>query len=133
METARVEAANHWFTFNEKMPVESIAISVCDLTLGFAEKDKENKKDKEKEGKKRTSRPYGCALLIAGIDADNGPLLYKTDPSGNYTRYKACSIGSGGANGMLTLQESYKEDMSLREAYLLAAKIIKDNMEQKVM
>jgi len=131
METARVEAANHWFTFNEKMPVESIAISVCDLALGFAEKEK--KKDKDKEEKKRVSRPYGCALLVAGIDRDMGPLLYKTDPSGNYTRFKACSIGSGGANGMLTLQEQYKEDMTLREAYLLAAKIIKDNMEQKVI
>lgn len=131
METARVESANHWFTFNEKMPVESIAISVCDLALGFAEKEKKSK-DKERAEKKRVSRPYGCALLVAGIDRDNGPLLYKTDPSGNYTRFKACSIGSGGANGMLTLQEQYKENMTLREAYLLAAKIIKDNMEQKV-
>lgn len=129
METARVEAANHWFTFNEKMPIESIAVSVCNLALSFAEKEK--KKDRENE-KKRVSRPYGCALLIAGIDSVEGPLLFKTDPSGNYTRFKACSIGSGGTNGMLTLQESYNENMSLREAYLLATKIIKDNMEQKV-
>jgi len=111
------------------MPVESVALCVCDLALSFAEKD--SKKDKEKE-KKRVARPFGCALLIAGIDRVNGPLLYKTDPSGNYTRFKACSIGSGGANGMLTLQEQYNDNITLKEAYLLAAKIIKDNMEQKV-
>ena len=47
-------------------------------------------------------------------------------------RYKACCIGAGGANGMITLQEQYNENLTLRDAYLLAAKIIKENMTQKV-
>jgi len=29
------------------------------------------------------ARPYGVALLIAGVDED-GPQLYQTDPSGTY-------------------------------------------------
>jgi 20S proteasome subunit alpha 5 len=39
IEYARVEAANHWFTFNEHMPVESISLSICDIALSFADKD----------------------------------------------------------------------------------------------
>lgn len=102
IEHARAEAANHWFTFNEKMPVESVSLSVCDIALSFADKDAKNKK-------KRVSRPFGVALLIAGIDKNGQAKLFRNDPSGNYTRYKACSIGAGGENGMSTLTENYKE------------------------
>jgi len=127
IENARVEAANHWFTFNERMPVESISLSICDVALSFADKD--SKKDKEK---RKVSRPFGVALLLAGIDRNGQPRLFRNDPSGNYTRYKACSIGAGGENGMNTLQEFYKNEMSFDDAILLAGKVIKENMEQKI-
>lgn len=37
------------------------------------------------QGSKRKSmaRPYGVALLVAGVD-ENGPQLFQTDPSGTY-------------------------------------------------
>jgi 20S proteasome subunit alpha 5 len=125
IEYARVEAANHWFTFNERMPVESISLSICDIALSFADKD-------SKKQKRKVSRPFGVALLLAGIDRNGQPRLFRNDPSGNYTRYKACSIGAGGENGMNTLQEIFKDDMSLDEGILLAGKVIKENMEQKI-
>jgi 20S proteasome subunit alpha 5 len=126
IEYARVEAANHWFTFNEHMPVESISLSICDIALSFADKDK------KKEKKRKVARPFGVALLLAGIDRNGQPRLFRNDPSGNYTRYKACSIGAGGENGMNTLQENFKDDMSLEQGILLAGKVIKENMEQKI-
>ena len=128
IETARVEAANHWFNFNEPMPVEAISLAVCDMALSFAEKKKREKKDKERG----VSRPYGVAVIIAGIDADGEPRLFKNDPSGNYVRYKACCIGQGGENGMTNLQSNYREDMSFDEAILLAGKVLKENLEQKI-
>ena len=39
------------------------------------------------------SRPYGVALLIAGVD-ENGPCIYQTDPSGTMIQYKAKGIGA---------------------------------------
>ena len=129
IETARVEAANHWFTFNETMPVEAICLAVCDMALSFAEKQK---KQKQKQEKRSVSRPYGVSMLIGGIDDDGEPKLFKNDPSGNYVRYKACCIGQGGENGMSTLQSNYKEDMSFDEAILLAGKVLKENLEQKI-
>ena len=85
IETARVEAANHWFIFNEEMPVEAISLAVCDVALSFAEK---KKKQKQKNEKRVVSRPYGVAMLIGGIDSDGEPKLFKNDPSGIYVRYR---------------------------------------------
>ena len=129
IETARVEAASHWFNFNEPMPVEAISLAVCDVALSFAEKKKNQREKNEKRG---VSRPYGIAMLIAGIDTDGTPKLFKNDPSGNYVRYKACCIGQGGENGMSTLQSNYKEDMSFDDAILLAGKVLKENLEKKI-
>ena len=127
IERARVEAANHWFTFNERMPLEAISLAVCDVCLSFAEKKK------KKKGEKRVvSRPYGVAMLIAGIDKDGKAKLFKNDPSGNYVRYKACCIGQGGENGLTTLQNNYNEDMNFDDAINLAGKVLKENLEQKI-
>ena len=128
IEKARVEAANHWFTFNERMPIEAISLAVCDASLTFADK---NKKKKEKE-KRRVSRPYGVAMFIAGVDKDGKAQLFKNDPSGNYVRYRACCIGQGGENGLATLQSNYREDMEFQDAILLAGKVLKENLEEKI-
>ena len=57
LESARVEAANHWFTFNEKMPVESISLAICEMALSFADKD--SKKDKDKKDDKNKDKKDG--------------------------------------------------------------------------
>jgi 20S proteasome subunit alpha 5 len=62
---ARVEAQNHYFVYNEGMRVKAIGQTVSDLALNFGEGDSSQKK-------KPMSRPYGVALLIAGVD-DTGP------------------------------------------------------------
>jgi 20S proteasome alpha/beta subunit len=56
------------------MPIESIALSVSELCLSFADKEK---KKKDEEDKKRVSRPFGVSMIIAGIDRD-GPRVYCT-------------------------------------------------------
>lgn len=37
VDKARVEAQHHWFTYNERMSVESVARSVSNLALQFGE------------------------------------------------------------------------------------------------
>ena len=39
IDKARVEAQNHWFTFNEKMTIESVAQSVSNLAIQFGDSD----------------------------------------------------------------------------------------------
>ncbi|TFY80229.1 hypothetical protein EWM64_g3782 [Hericium alpestre] len=63
---ARVTAQNHAFTYDENIKVESVTQAVCDLALRFGE----SVHDEEA----MMSRPFGVALLIAGID-ELGPQL----------------------------------------------------------
>ena len=67
IEHARVESQNHTFHFNEPLRVESCTQAICDLALRFGE---------GADGEESImSRPFGVALLIAGIDED-GPQLW---------------------------------------------------------
>ena len=67
VEHARVESQNHTFNYNEPLRVESCTQAICDLALRFGE---------GADGEESImSRPFGVALLIAGIDED-GPQLF---------------------------------------------------------
>lgn len=69
VEHARVESQNHAFHYNEPLRVESCTQAICDLALRFGE---------GADGEESImSRPFGVALLIAGIDED-GPQLYES-------------------------------------------------------
>ena len=89
----------------------------------------EGRKDDEKQ---KMSRPFGVALLIAGHDRKEGPQLFFSDPSGSYYQFKAKAIGSGSEGAQSTLQEKYREDMSLKDAEDLAIDILKQVMEEKI-
>lgn len=119
---ARVEAQNHWFTYNERMPVESNVHSISDLCLDFSSTDK----------KKTMSRPFGVALLVAGYDQTDGPVLWNTEPSGTYTKYLACAIGSAQEGATSLLNEQYNKDMSLADAEILALTVLRQVMEEKL-
>ena len=81
VEHARVEAANHRFTYDEPMRVESLTQSICDLAMSFGEGGDENKS--------KMSRPFGVSLLIAGVDSSGTTRLFHADPSGTYVAYEA--------------------------------------------
>jgi len=78
------------------------------------------------------SRPFGVALLVAGCDPVDGPVLFNTDPSGTFTKYLAASIGSAQEGATSTLQEQYNADMSLLEAETLALTVLRQVMEEKL-
>lgn len=106
------------------MGVEALTQSVCDLALGFGE-------DKKK-GEKKMSRPFGVALLMAGYDRRMGPQLFFSDPSGTYFQFKAKAIGAGSEGAQSTLQDKYRDDMTLQDAENLAFEILKQVMEEKI-
>ncbi|PVV01706.1 hypothetical protein BB560_003864, partial [Smittium megazygosporum] len=120
---ARVEAQNHTFVYEEKVPVESLAQSVCDLSLRFGE---------GAFGEEAImSRPFGVSLLIAGCD-EKGPQLFNTDPSGSLVMYEAKAIGAGSEGAQTELQQSYYKAMPLSEAEILVLKVLKQVMEEKL-
>ena len=91
-----------------------------------------------------SKRPYGSSILVAGLlpdlrgpasipssssSSDSGswrregvlyPRIYRTDPSGAYTLWKACALGRGTENIMALLEEKYAPGMERKEALKLA-------------
>ena len=126
---ARVQAVDHWFTYNEPIRVASVTQAVCDLALKFGEGD-----DSDDEGSSggTMSRPFGVALLIAGTDDLEGPVLYHTDPSGTFVRFSAKAIGSGSEGAQTALQDAYHSALTMAEAQTLALTVLKQVMEEKV-
>lgn len=121
---ARVSSLTHNLYYDENIGVESLTQSVCDLSLRFGE---------GADGEKRLmSRPFGVALLIAGFDKEKGPQLYHAEPSGTFYRYDAKAIGSGSEGAQAELNNEYHKSLSLKDAELLALKILKQVMEEKL-
>lgn len=125
VEHARVEAQNHTFTYEEPMGVEALTQAICDLALSFGE-------GSDGDSKKRMSRPFGVALLLAGYDPLNGCQLFFSDPSGTFTGYKAKAIGAGSEGAQSHLEESYSDTLTLEEAENLALTTLKQVMEEKI-
>eukprot|EP00919_Chromeraceae_sp_WS-2016_P063690 GHVR01150648.1.p1 GENE.GHVR01150648.1~~GHVR01150648.1.p1 ORF type:complete len:260 (+),score=75.74 GHVR01150648.1:46-825(+) len=121
---ARVESQHHWFLYNEKLPVESCVHSISDLALDFSDVGVSDRK-------KVMSRPFGVALLVAGVD-DNGPQLWMADPSGMYTRYFAAAIGSAQEGAETILQEQYNKSMTMKEAEELSLVVLRQVMEDRL-
>ncbi|PAV22624.1 proteasome subunit alpha type 5 [Pyrrhoderma noxium] len=120
---ARTTSQNHAFTYDEPIKVESVTQAVCDLALRFGE----SVHDEEA----LMSRPFGVALLIAGVD-EKGPQLFHTDPSGTFMRYNAKAIGSGSEAAQSELQDKWHKQMTLQEAQTLTLRILKQVMEEKL-
>ena len=75
-------------------------------------------------------RPYGVALILAGVDK-NGSSLYQTDPSGTYIGYDAVAIGNGSDQVNEFLEKSYHAGISMDEASSLALESIYLVSEEK--
>ncbi|MCP9265738.1 Proteasome subunit alpha type [Dirofilaria immitis] len=121
VERAQIEAQNFWFTYNRKIRVEDVTMSVANLALQFGDDD----------AKASMSRPFGVAMLFAGVDQD-GPRLFHLDPSGTFIDCLAKSIGAASDGAEQSLKEQYHESISLVEAERIALSILKQVMEEKL-
>ena len=62
VEHGRVQAQNHYFTYNEPMPARALTQSLCALSANFGTDDEDS-----------MSRPFGVALLVAGLTINGMP------------------------------------------------------------
>jgi len=68
------------YKYQEAMPVEQVVKSICNYKQAYTQYG--------------GLRPFGVAFLFAGWDRNFGFQLYQTDPSGNYSGWKATVIGA---------------------------------------
>jgi len=126
VEHARAEAQNHWFTFNERVSVESCVLSIADMALDFSGMNETNRK-------RTMARPFGVGLLISGYDHYLGEhQLFSCDPAGTFIRLKAGAMGSNAEGATHSLQEQYKDDMTFEEAETMALVMLRQGMEDKM-
>jgi len=82
-------------------------------------------------------------MLIGGVDDDGIPSLYVTgdfciswvicqDPSGTMIRFDAKGMGAAEEGILSLLKEKYKKELSIAEGEIIAMKILKEVMQDKV-
>jgi proteasome alpha subunit len=116
VDRARVESQINRVSYNEAIDVETLAKKLCDHMQTYTMFG--------------VARPYGTALLIAGV-SDGTTRLFETDPSGTLLEYKATGIGTGRPAVMKVFEEEYNPDASSRDAILLGLKALHAATEGK--
>jgi proteasome alpha subunit len=116
VDRARIESQINRVTYDEKIDVEALAKRLCDHMQTYTQFG--------------GARPYGTALLIAGI-SDGECRLFETDPSGTLLEYKATGIGIGRPAAMKLFEEEYNYDAAIPETIMLGLKALHDATEGK--
>ena len=108
----RLLAQRYRYSYGECIPCEQLVSHLCDVKQAYTQYG----------GK----RPFGVSILYIGWDNHYGYQLYQSDPSGNYSGWKATCIGNNylSANLMLEQELSETEQISLEQAKDLAMKVL---------
>jgi proteasome alpha subunit len=112
-----LDAQINEITYSEKIQVQTLVKRICDFKQTYTQYG--------------GVRPFGTALLIAGVD-QTGARLFSTDPSGALMEYKAASEGAGRTGAMAYFEEHYKENVSMEEAIDLGIKALHKGTEGKL-
>jgi len=116
---ARTAAQRHLFSYNEDIPVEQLTQQLCDLKQGYTQYG--------------GLRPFGVSLLYAGYDPHYEFQLYHSDPSGNYSGWKATSIGANNGTAQSLLKQEYKDEITVDEAVALVIKVMSKTMDSTTL
>lgn len=117
IDRARIDAQINEITYDEKIQVKTLVKRICDFKQTYTQYG--------------GVRPFGTALLIAGVD-ESGPRLFSTDPSGALMEYKASSEGSGRNGAMSFFESNYKDNLPREEAINMAIKALHKATEGKL-
>jgi len=106
---ARTESQRNSYMYEEPLETDTLAKALGDHIQQYTQYG--------------GTRPFGCALLIAGSTRD-GPALIESEPSGAIIGYKAAGIGEGRSDVEEVLKQGYDEGMSLDDGLSLALRSI---------
>jgi len=110
IERARMMSQQHRVTYDGPSNTESIVEDISKVKQQFTQYG--------------GARPFGVALMVAGYD--NQPVLYTTDVTGNYLKYKASAIGENDEKIKEKLTEKYKENLTCQQGIKLVLDIFKE-------
>lgn len=114
IERARQEAQINRMLYDETIDVEVLTKKVSEVKQIYTQH--------------AGVRPFGVALLIAGVDRF-GPKLFMTEPSGAYAGYYAVAIGAGSQTVTEFFEKNYQPDLKIDDAIMLALKALASVIE----
>ena len=116
VDSARFFSQSNKLTYDESVDIETVAKHLADQSHQFTQYS--------------GVRPFGVALIIAGIDR-KGTRVFVTDPSGTYVPYAAVAIGGNSDEVTDFLEKNYKEEMSMDDAMSMAISAINLKSDEK--
>jgi proteasome alpha subunit len=111
IERAQVLSQQHKITYDSNIEPELIIKEISNIKQQFTQYG--------------GARPFGVALMIAGIN-ELKPELFTSDITGNYFSYYANAIGENDDKLKEKLREEYKQGMNIKEGVKLAIKIFQE-------
>jgi len=115
IDKARILAQQHRVTYDSEPSCESIVRDVADVKQQFTQYG--------------GGRPFGVSLMFAGINDE--AVLYTTDITGNYLKYKANAIGEDDEKLRKFLRENYKDGLSSKDGLKLAMDAFREILGEK--
>src|SRR3989338_6016144 len=110
IDRAQVRAQQNRITYGSEIDTLSIVKDICNL--------------KQICTQSGGLRPFGVAILVAGID--NGtPKLYQTDPTGIFFEYRASVIGESEEEVEDILRKEYAKDLTMEDGVALGLRALK--------
>jgi 20S proteasome subunit alpha 1 len=103
VQRARAAAAEFKYQNGYAMPIPYLAQKVADRAQLYTQH--------------AFMRALGVVTIFAGIDAEKGPQLFRVDPAGHFTGFKACSAGAKEqeANNALEKRIKANDEMTFEE------------------
>ena len=124
--------------YNEDIPVELLAQRLCDMKQGYTQFGGTYHPFAHLSSTSTFTtvlglRPFGVSLLYAGYDPHYHFQLYHSDPSGNYSGWKATCIGANNGTAQSLLKQEYKDDIEVKDAIGLVLRTMSKTMDSTTL